>query len=157
LDTSAALLATLLVGRAGATAIDGTRAVLQAYESQGFLSFDGDFTAPAEAVVLVAGAPTTGKDAKDRGIAALATVSRFELAGKLVVGGLTAAGLVAAVLGDSSLARNVSTVDNLVTAQGQVAAVLVLYDRIGGRNGHYGIGDGGTSLLPKPASGQNGS
>jgi len=156
-DTSAALLATMLVGRAGTPAVDGTQTVLRAYETQDFLTFDGDFSSPAEAVVLVAGVPTTGKDAKDRATAALAVVSRFELAGRLVVAGLSVTGVVAAVRGDTALEKNVSTVDNGVTAQGQVAAVLALADRIAGRTGHYGIGDGATSMLPKSASTQNGS
>jgi hypothetical protein len=156
-DTSAALLAAVLVGRAGTPAIDGTTTVLRAYESGDFLTYSGDFSAPAEAVVLVAGVPTTGKDAKDRGAAALTVVSRFELAGRLVVAGPSATGVVAAVRGDTALQEDVSTVDNVVTAQGQVAAVLALADRIAGRTGHYGIGDGATAMLPKAASGENGS
>jgi hypothetical protein len=157
-DTSAALLATLLVGRNGSAAVDGTRTVLQAYESQRFITFDGDFTAPAEAVVLVAGPPTTGKDAKDRAAASMTVVNRFELAGGLVVGGLSAIGVVGSVRSDTALNKQVSTVDNLVTAQGQVAAVLALADRIAGKTaGHYGTGDGATSMLPKTAKTANGS
>lgn len=156
-DTSAALLATLLVGRSSAVAVDGTRTVLQAYESQGFIAYDGDFTAPAEAVVLVAGAPTTGKDAKDRAAAAMTIVNRFELAGNLVVGGLSAVGVVSAVRSDTALSKQVSTVDNTVTAQGQVAAALALADRMSGKTGHYGTGDGATSMLPKSAKSPNGS
>jgi hypothetical protein len=156
-DTSAALLAALLVGTNGSAAIDGTQTVLQAYKSQGFLSFDGDFAAPAEAVLMVAGAPSTGKDAKDRATAALAIVSRFEQAGKVVVGGLSAIGVVGSVRDDSGLQKNVSTVDNLVTAQGQVCTVLALIERIKGVTGHYGSGDGASSMLPKTASAQNGS
>jgi hypothetical protein len=156
-DTSAALLATLLVGKAGTPAVDGTRTVLGAYEQQGFLTFDGDFTNPAEAVVLVAGAPTTGKDAKDRNTAGMTVINRFELAGRLVVAGMAAVGVVASVRGDTALQKSVSTVDNLGTAQGQVAAVLALADRLGGHTGHYGIGDGATSLVPKMASTPSGS
>jgi hypothetical protein len=155
-DTSTALLAALLVGRAGSTAVEGTRTVLQAYESQGFLTADGDFTAPAEAVVLVAGAPTAGKDAKDKATATQVIVNRFELAGKLVVAGLSATGLVQAVRGDTALSKSVSTVDNAITAQGQVTTVLTLVDQLAGRVGHYGIGDGVTALLPRSAA-QNGS
>jgi copper transport outer membrane protein MctB len=156
-DTSAALLATLLVGRSSPVAVDGTRTVLQAYESQGFISYDGDFTAPAEAVVLVAGAPTTGKDAKDRSAAAMTVVNRFELAGSLVVGGLSAGGVVSAVRSDTALGKQVSTVDNTVTAFGQVAAVLAVADRMAGKAGHYGTGDGATSMLPKSGKSTNGS
>jgi hypothetical protein len=156
-DTSAALLATLLVGRSNSVAVDGTRAVLRAYESQGFISYDGDFTAPAEAVVLVAGAPTTGKDAKDRAAAAMTVINRFELAGSLVVGGLSTVGMVSAVRSDSALGKQVSTVDNTVTAFGQVAVVLALSDRMAGKAGHYGTGDGATSMLPRTTKSTNGS
>jgi hypothetical protein len=156
-DTSAALLATLLVGRSSPVAVDGTRTVLQAYEAQSFISYDGDFSSPAEAVVLVAGAPTTGKDAKDRAAAAMTIVNRFELAGSLVVGGLSAGGVVSAVRSDTALGKQVSTVDNTVTAFGQVAAVLALADRIAGKAGHYGTADGATSMLPKSAKSTNGS
>lgn len=156
-DTSAALLAALLVGNTGSAVLDSTHTVLKAYQTQGFLSFDGAFAAPAEAVLMVAGTPSTGKDAKDRATAALAIVSRFEQAGKLVVGGLSVIGVVSSVRGDSALQKNVSTVDNLVTAQGQVAAVLALVERMKGGTGHYGSGDGASSMLPKTASAQNGS
>ena len=157
-DSSAALLAAILVGKTGTAPVDGVREVLSAYESQGYLSVDGDFTAPAEATVLVAGVPTTGKDAKDRAAAALTVINRFDQAGRLVVVGLAPGGPVQAVRGDSSLAKSVSTVDDADTAQGQVAAILALVDRVNGKAvGHYGTGDGASSLIPKPASTQNGS
>lgn len=157
-DSSAALLATILVGKTGTASVDGVRTVLSAYSTQGYLSVDGDFSAPAEATVLVAGAPTTGKDAKDRATAALSVINRFDQAGKLVVAGIAPGGPVQAVRGDSSLAKTVSTVDNADTAQGQVAVILALVDRVNGKAvGHYGTGDGAASLIPKPASTTNGS
>lgn len=157
-DTSAALLAAVLVGKAGSPQVEGARTVLTTYESGGFIGLDGDFKTPAEAVILVAGAPASGKDAKERNAAALTIASRFDLgAGKLVVAGLSANGLVSSVRGDASIAKNVSTVDNAVTAYGQVAAVMALVERLGGKTGHYGIGDGATSLLPKTAGATNGS
>jgi hypothetical protein len=156
-DTSAALLAAVLVGKAGAPQVEGTRAVLGSYESGGFVRLDGDFKTPAEAVVLVAGAPASGKDARERNAAALSIAGRFDLAGCIVVAGLSANGLVSSVRGDASAARSISTVDNAVTAYGQVAAVMAVVERLGGKTGHYGIGDGATSLLPKKASAANGS
>jgi hypothetical protein len=157
-DSSAALLAAILVAKTGTAPVDGVRQVLAAYESQGYLSVDGDFAAPAEATILVAGVPTTGKDAKDRSTAALTVINRFDQAGRLVVAGLAPGGPVQAVRGDSSLAKSVSTVDNADTAQGQVAAILALVDRVNGKAvGHYGTGDGASNLIPKPSSSQNGS
>jgi len=157
-DSSAALLATVLVSKASTASVDGVRTVLSAYSTQGYLSVDGDFAAPAEATVLVAGVPTTGKDAKDRATAGLTVINRFDQAGKLVVAGIAPGGPVQAVRGDSSLAKTVSTVDNADTAQGQVAVILALVDRVNGKAvGHYGTGDGASSLIPKPTSTQNGS
>lgn len=156
-ETSAALLAAVLVGKAGTPQVEGARTVLSSYETAGFIGLDGDFKAPAEAVVIVAGAPATGKDAKDRNTAALTLAGRFDLAGRVVVAGLSANGLVSSVRGDASIAKSISTVDNAVTAYGQVAAVMALVERLGGKTGHYGIGDGASSLLPKTASVTNGS
>ncbi|MET7425704.1 copper transporter [Dactylosporangium sp. NPDC005555] len=159
-ETSAALLAAVLVAdKPGAPQVDGTRAVLSAYESGGYIDLAGDLKTPADAVIVIAGAPASGKDAKERNAVALTTVSRFALAlsNDMVVAGLSANGLVSSVRADASIAKSVSTVDNAVTANGQVAAVLALVERIGGKTGHYGIGSGATSLLPKSASAASGS
>ncbi|GAA0730428.1 copper transporter [Dactylosporangium roseum] len=156
-ERSATLLASVLVTKAGAPQVEGARTVLSMYENSGFISLDGDFKAPAEAVIIVAGAPASGKDAKERNTAAMTIATRFDLAGPTVVAGLSANGLVSSVRGDASIAKTTSTVDNAVTAYGQVAAVMALVERLGGKTGHYGIGDGATSLLPKTASAANGS
>ena len=159
-ETSAALLAAVLVAdKPGTPQVDGTRAVLSAYQSGGYIGLDGDFKTPADVVIVVAGAPATGKDAKERNAAALTVVSRLDvaLAGDVVVAGLSANGLVSSVRDDASIAKEVSTVDNAVTAYGQVAAVMALVERLGGKTGHYGIGSGATSLLPKTASAASGS
>ncbi|WP_426505755.1 copper transporter [Dactylosporangium sp. McL0621] len=156
-DTSAALLAAVLFGKAGTPQIEGTRTVLSAYESGGFIGLDGDFKTPAEAAIIVAGAPASGKDAKERNAAVLTIATRFDISARVVVAGLSANGLVSAVMGDATVAKSISTVDNAVTAYGQVAAVMALTERFAGKAGHYGSGDGATSLLPKTASVTNGS
>ncbi|MFC5007546.1 copper transporter [Dactylosporangium cerinum] len=159
-ETSAALLAAVLVAdKAGTPQVDGTRKVLSAYQNGGYIGLDGDLKTPADVVIVVAGAPATGKDAKERNAAALTVVSRLDVAlsGDVVVAGLSANGLVSSVRDDASIAKDVSTVDNAVTAYGQVAAVMALVERLGGKAGHYGIGSGATSLLPKTASAASGS
>ncbi|GAA2643311.1 copper transporter [Dactylosporangium fulvum] len=156
-ETSSALLASVLVGKSGTPQVDGVRTVLSAYEQAGCVKLRGDFKAPAEAVIIVAGAPASGKDAKERNTAAMTIATRFDMAGPTVVAGLSANGLVSSVRGDASIAKTTSTVDNAVTANGQLAAVMALVERLGGKTGHYGIGDGATSLLPKTASVTNGS
>jgi hypothetical protein len=54
---------------------------------------------------------------------------------------------VSAVRDDSTLSKQVATVDDLDLTEGQVAAVLALAD-LGRRVGHYGYGDGATSVVP---------
>jgi hypothetical protein len=156
-DTSAALLAAVLFGKAGTPQVEGTRTVLSTYESEGFIGLDGEFKTPAEAAIIVIGAPASGKDAKDRNAAALTLTTRLDISTRVVVAGLSANGLVSTIIGDTTVAKSVSTVDNAVTAYGQVAAVMALVERLGGKYGHYGSGSGATSLLPKTASVTNGS
>jgi hypothetical protein len=54
---------------------------------------------------------------------------------------------VSAVRDDGTLSKQVATVDDLDLTEGQVAAVLALAD-LGRRVGHYGYGDGATSVVP---------
>ncbi len=54
---------------------------------------------------------------------------------------------VSAVRDDTTVSKQVSTVDDLDLVEGQVAAVLALAD-LGRRVGHYGYGDGATTVVP---------
>jgi hypothetical protein len=54
---------------------------------------------------------------------------------------------VSAIRDDTALSKQVSTVDDLDRTEGQVAAVLAVAD-LGRRVGHYGYGDGATSVVP---------
>ena len=54
---------------------------------------------------------------------------------------------VSAIRDDSTLSKQVSTVDDLELTEGQVASVLALAE-LGRRVGHYGYGDGATSVVP---------
>jgi len=59
--------------------------------------------------------------------------------------------LVQAIRGDTALATQASTVDNLEQFVGRVAAVLALDAQGRGEVGHFGIGEGSQSLLPPAA------
>jgi copper transport outer membrane protein MctB len=60
---------------------------------------------------------------------------------------------VAPIRGDSALQQDVSTVDDLELAQGQVSAVIALEQLAGGTVGHYGYGQGASDgPLPPHAS-----
>jgi hypothetical protein len=56
--------------------------------------------------------------------------------------------IVATVRDDERLRSLVSTVDGLDHFQGWMATVLAVEDVADGVVGHYGLGDGASSLLP---------
>ncbi|WP_238006739.1 copper transporter [Dactylosporangium sp. AC04546] len=155
-ERAGALLAALLSGKADAPQVEGIQAVLHAYKD--FLTAKGEFDKPADGVVIVAGPPPSGKDASERIARARTLVTRFHLAGgKVVVAGLSAAGLVAAVRTDAALAKSLSTVDNASAASGQIAAALALSELLDGKVNHCGTGEGATGFLPKWAPSNGGS
>jgi hypothetical protein len=59
--------------------------------------------------------------------------------------------LVAQVREDEALSGRLSSVDDIDSFAGRVAAVLALADLGAGRSGHYGTGPGAQRLLPAPA------
>ncbi|GII23154.1 copper transporter [Planosporangium mesophilum] len=157
-QTSTGLLAAVLLDRpAGQPAIpeDQRRTVLSAYVSGGWIISTGAVTGPAEAVVLLTGAPYVDHDATKRNAAVVNMVDQFAHAGRLVVGsdGVgTDGNAVTAVRRDPVLTKTISTVDNIATPQGRVIAALAMAEQLAGGAGHYGIGDGAVSLVPKPAA-----
>lgn len=157
-ETSAALLAAVLLDRQPALTADDRRKVVAAYRD--YLIPTPEITGPAEAVVLVTGNPYADKDADKLNAGLKDLVAQFDKAGPLVVAASGTGGdgnLVAAVRGDATLNRQVSTVDNIASPQGQAAALLALAEQLDGKVGHYGVGSGSTALLPRPASARNGS
>lgn len=159
-ETSAALLAATLMDRDPAVDPLDRREVLAAYRAQAYL-ISAEITETAEAVVVLAGDPYTEKDADKLNSALKTVVEQFDKTSPIVVAGESTAGagnLVAAVRGDSALAKPVSTVNNAGSPQGRAAVLLALAEQLEGRSGHYGIGDGSASLLPTmPAGARNGS
>ncbi|GAA1825667.1 copper transporter [Planosporangium flavigriseum] len=155
-QTSTALLSAVLVDRAaGQAAIpeDQRRTVLSAYATGGWIITTGTPTGPAEAVILLTGAPYVDHDATKRNAAVVNMVDQLAKSGHLVVGsdGVgTDGNAVTAVRRDPALTKTISTVDNIATPQGRVIVALTLAEQIAGGAGHYGIGDGATALMPKP-------
>jgi hypothetical protein len=152
-ETASALLATVtLANKAELTDANRTQ-ILQAFESGGFIRMDGEVADPApSAVVIVTGEPATDSDATARNTAFLAVVKQFDtVAAQMVLAAPTAAGTgnpVAAVRGDSSLAKSVSTVDGVSFAEGQVATAMALAEQFTGQVGHYGTGKKATARIP---------
>ncbi len=156
---SSALLAQVLVKHAPPVTDDDRRSVLSAYTSEGFVVASRPVTGPADAVLFVTGAAPTGADAAGRTAALVSLATAMRGIGPTVVGadgaGPTVVGRIRA---DARLAANVSTVDNIGAAVGQLISVWALVDEIGGRFGQFGDGPGATALppfvpLPAPSSG----
>lgn len=157
-ETSSALLATALLDRpqGSSPVTEGDlKALLSAYSNAGYITVDGKVSGPAEAVVVVSGQPHVDRDAAKKDAAVVTMVDQFDKVGRVVVAGTgTSNGnVVAGVRSDPALSKTISTVDNASTAQGQVVTALATVEQIThNRAGHYGLGDGATSLMPKPAS-----
>jgi hypothetical protein len=163
-ETSSALLAAVLLDRptpiaAGerppaVTAVERA-AVLEAYTKASYLSIDDNrkVTGPADGVVVVAGLPYVDREASARNDAVVTLVAQLDKAGAIVVttpGDSGDGNVVTEVRGDPTLAKTVSTVDNVAGPQGTVAAALALARQFGGaKAGQYGTGAGVSSLLPK--------
>lgn len=167
-ETSAALLAAVLFGQGGGDAEpvqpdpdaeqppagmpeEDRQAVLSAYAAADYLEREEHAAAPAEITVVVAALPFTDADATEKNQALLTTVEQFAATGPVVVAAAGPSGdgnLVAEIRRDPELSIAVSTVDNVSTPQGLVAAGLVVADHLGGDIGHYGDGNGAEAMLP---------
>jgi len=153
-EKSAALLATVLLGRTGVPA-ETAKAVLSSYNQLRFITVSGDFTRAADATVFIAGKPFTDREAAKKNDAVVTAVEQFRKGAPEVVAaqGVTGDGnLVAKLRSDPALSKQVSTVDNVTSAQGQLVTALALVEQLVGRTGHYGIGAGANSLTPKAAA-----
>ena len=60
--------------------------------------------------------------------------------------------LVADLRGDPTLVKEISTVDNASTVQGQVSTAMATHERlVQNKVGQYGLAAGATSLVPSAA------
>ncbi|GIF09669.1 copper transporter [Actinoplanes siamensis] len=152
-ETAGALLAlTLQQGATPASPADVT-AVLAALSKAGYISVADGAAGGAEEVVLVAGVPPTDKDAAKKTQNAVTVAARFK-SHPLVVAGTSVGdnNLVSEIRGDPTLVKEISTVDNASTVQGQVATAMAGYERlVQNKIGQYGLAAGATSLVPSAA------
>jgi hypothetical protein len=148
---SSALLAHVLTDKGSVSDPDRVN-VLSSYGVAQYVVETSKVTGPAEAVVVIAGPPSTDKDAAKRNAALLTVVKEFGKETPLVVAGEGTSGdgnLLSAVRGDTNLTKQVSTVDTLNLVQGQIVTAQALAAEIAGTSGQYGTGDGATALAPK--------
>ena len=152
-ETSSALLALALQQRAEEVAPNDLTAVLAAYTDAGYIAVEDDATGGAEATVVVSGLPAVDKDAARKSRSAVTLTAEFAADRPLVVAGqgVGDGNLVAAVRADPTLSKDISTVDNASTTQGQLATAMTVVERVvNNKVGQYGLG--GTSLVPEAAS-----
>ncbi|MDG4766387.1 copper transporter [Solwaraspora sp. WMMD406] len=153
-ETSSALLASALLDRAEQPAVAPADrvAVLDAYGDAGYVTVEQTVTGPAEAVVVVSGQPYVDRDAAKKDNAVVTMVVQFDRGSETVVAGTGSSdgNLVSAVRGDPALNQSISTVDNGNTTAGQTITALALAEQFTlGQAGHFGLGAGATSLMPK--------
>ena len=156
-ETASAQLALGLLQRAGAAqaSADDVAALLTAYTKQGYLAVGDNAVGGAEGTVIVSGEPPTDKDAAKKNQSAVTMATQFGKNKPLVVSGVEVGdgNLISGVRGDPKLVKEISTVDNASTAQGQVATAVVTAERmVQNKVGQYGLGPGASSLVPKAAA-----
>ncbi len=123
------------------------------------VTYGDGITTPADAIVLVAPTVVPVEDTSDAtpdadqaqadldAQIALAEVAQHRSEGAVVVDGPPVDGtVVAAIRADDDASGSVTTVSGADTIAGRVSVPLALNARIGGTNGHYGIGDDLTVL-----------
>ena len=153
-ETSSALLAVALLQKPQAVAADDLTAVLTAYTEPGYLNVSDNIVPGAEATVVVSGLPPVDRDAAKKNRNAVTLTTQFEEKGPLVVGGngIGDGNLIAEIREDPKLVREISTVDNVSTEQGQLATALTVVERVvANKVGQYGLSAGASSQVPKAA------
>jgi hypothetical protein len=159
-ETASAQLALALLQRGGGAAQptpDDVTAVLTAYTKAGYLSVDekqAKAVGGAEGTVIVSGPPAVDKDAAKKSQSAVTLANQFRKRPLVIAGdGVGDGNLISAVRGDPTLVKDISTVDNASTVQGQLAAGMATVERlVQNRVGQYGLAPGASSLVPKAAS-----
>jgi hypothetical protein len=162
-ETASAQLAMALLQRPGPaaqpavtqpTAGDVT-AVLTAYTKASYIAVDDKAVGGADATVMITGAPAVDKDATKKAQSLVTMATEFSNARPLVVAGdgVGEGNLISAVRGDPTLVKEISTVDNASTVDGQVATAMATAERVvDNRIGQYGLGGGASALVPKAVS-----
>jgi hypothetical protein len=155
-ETASAQLAEALLQRAGPQPTPGdVTAVLSAYTRGGYVAASEKSVGGAEGTVIIAGEPASDKDAAKKSHSAVTVATQLSEKRPLVVAGpaVGEGNLISAVRGDPTLVKQISTVDNASTVEGQVATTLATAERVvQGKAGQYGLGAGAASMVPKAAA-----
>jgi len=131
-----------LTGSTSASAQDSTAESTQAaFEEASLVSVDGVVLGRAQLALVVSGDPRDeAPDGETEVVAGLLAGMESAAGGAVVAGtlGSSTDGVVALVR-DSDLAADVSTVDPVETTTGRIVTVLALAEQAAGRAGEYGV------------------
>ena len=142
----------------GVAVDDSANSILSGLSTADLMSPAGDLARRGSLVLVVSGPGPDESDEREGSSAVVtALVDAMDGAtdGVVVVGPIAAArngGVVEAVRREVVTAQEVSTVDTLDRAAGQVVAILALAEQAGGEAGHYGSVDAADGVMPTAAS-----
>jgi hypothetical protein len=151
------VLAAVTTGEADGTAVTiapgDITTVTTGLSGLGMLTVETAPTGVADGVLILAGPGFTDSDAEDRNTGMIATTNAFAADDPTVYAATTSTGEGNPILTlRADDAGTVATVDNVRSAQGQIAAVVALADFVNkGTVDHLGIGEGASGLLPDAA------
>jgi hypothetical protein len=120
--------------------------LLTGLTSAGFVS-PGEAPKAANLVLVITGGALPGPDAPDAAAVYARLAGQLDSSGGGAVlagrtGSAESTGAVGVARADPQVAAGLSTVDNLQSGAGRVAAVLALREQVDGRAGRYGTGAG---------------
>jgi hypothetical protein len=138
----------------GATVDSTSDSIMAGLSTAGMMSTEGQLQRRGDLVLVVAG--TGSGDAETRQgsnsiVTTLVEAVDKDTQGVVLTGPIVSAkdnGVVKAVRADVVAARDVSTVDTLGRAAGQVVSVMALAEQAAGRTGHYGAVDAADGTMP---------
>ena len=132
---------------------DDADSVLTGLTSAGFVR-PGTLPGAANLVLVLTGGAQDGVDAADSAAVYARLAAQLDLAGAGAVlagrsGSAGATGAVGVARADPDVVARLSTVDDVQSGAGRVAAVLALHEQLDGRAGSYGTGvERGVRLRP---------
>jgi outer membrane murein-binding lipoprotein Lpp len=157
------LLGGVLLTREGQLSVtrDDVDSVLTGLTSAGFVH-PGEAPVPAGLVLVLTGGARDGVDAADSAAVYARLAAQLDLGGAGAVlagadGSAQATGAVGVARADPQVTERLSTVDDVQSGAGRVAAVLALHEQVDGRAGSYGTGtgavDGAAPVVPVSPTG----
>jgi len=128
------------------------QAVVSGLASAGFVT-PGPVPAPANLVMVVTGSTFSGPDAGDAAAVPARMATELDRGAKGAVlvgrtGSAAATGAVGVARADRTATAGLSTVDDIDTGSGRVAAVLALREQLDGKAGAYGSGPKADASVP---------